>query len=152
FARAQLVVSAAEDNGAATPRSADLTATALFQSGRPHIASVSKGGQVLAVANGETSITVTAAGRSKSISVKVTGVSDHAAIGFTKQVLRILSKPGCNAGACHASQFGKGGFKLSVFASEPANDHLAIARGEIGRRISPIDPARSLLLLKPTMQ
>src|SRR5438552_1675600 len=119
---------------------------------RPPIVTVSKTGQVLAVANGETAITIAVAGTSQSIPVKVTGISDRPAIGFTEQVLPILSKAGCNAGACHASQFGKGGFKLSVFASEPTNDHLAIARGEIGRRISPIDPARSLLLLKPTMQ
>src|SRR6185369_16189577 len=97
-----------------------------YQSARPEIASVSKTGQVLAVANGETAITITVGGTSKSVPVKVTGTSvtgasNRGAIGsteisFTEHVMPILSKAGCNAGACHASQFGKGGFKLSVFA------------------------------------
>src|SRR5262249_4826771 len=56
------------------------------------------------------------------------------------------------AGACHAAQYGQGGFKLSVFASDPVNDHLAIARAALGRRICPTDPGRSLFLLKPTAQ
>ncbi len=152
FARVQLLVTAADAKGGVSERSVDQTTSATYQSARPEIASVSKTGQVLGVANGETAITITVAGTTKSVAVKVTGVSDRPVIGFTEHVMPILSKAGCNAGACHASQFGKGGFKLSVFASEPGNDHLAIARGEIGRRINPLDPARSLLLLKPTMQ
>src|SRR5262249_31350217 len=62
----------------------------------------------------------------------------------------ILAKAGCNAGACHASQYGKGGFKLSVFGYAPEEDHIAIVRDRIGRRVSFVDPASSLFLLKPT--
>jgi hypothetical protein len=152
FARTQLVVADADTKGNVSDRSTDQTIAAVYQSARPEIASVGKTGQVLAVANGETTISVTVAGTTKSVPVKVTGVSDAPAISFTEHVLPILSKAGCNAGACHAAQYGKGGFKLSVFASEPAGDHLAIVRGEMGRRIAAVDAARSLLLLKPTMQ
>src|SRR5438552_3215171 len=83
FARAQLVVAAADEKGLVSERSADLTAAVTYQSARPEIAAVNKTGQVLAVANGETTITVTAAGKSKSVPVKVSSVSDHPAIGFT---------------------------------------------------------------------
>src|SRR5207237_9636961 len=52
--------------------------------------------------------------------------------------------------ACHASQFGKGGFKLSVFGFAPNDDYVAIIRDGFGRRACLEDPARSLFLLKPT--
>ncbi|MEX0714799.1 MAG: DUF1549 and DUF1553 domain-containing protein, partial [Pirellulales bacterium] len=61
------------------------------------------------------------------------------------------SKAGCNAGACHASQYGKGGFKLSVFSFAPDEDYLAILRDRQGRRVNRLDPDRSLLMLKPTL-
>jgi len=82
--------------------------------------------------------------------VTVTGVSDRPAIGFVEHVMPVLSKAGCNAGACHASQFGKGGFKLSVFGFSPNDDYAAIVRDGFGRRANVEDPARSLFLLKPT--
>src|SRR5262249_30618203 len=66
------------------------------------------------------------------------------------QVMPILAKAGCNAGACHASQYGKGGFKLSVFGYAPDEDHFAIVRDRMGRRVSFAEPAESLFLLKPT--
>ncbi len=137
FARVQLVVTAADAKGGVSERSTDQTPAATYQSARPEIASVSKTGQVLAVSNGETAISVTVAGTTKSVPVKVSGVSDAPTISFSEHVLPILSKAGCNAGACHAAQYGKGGFKLSVFASEPGNDHLAI----VPRRDGPADRA-----------
>src|SRR5262249_10258209 len=93
---------------------------------------------------------VTVAGKSLRVPVSVTGVSATPVVGFTDSVLPILSRAGCNAGACHAAQYGQGGFKLSVFASEPQNDAVAIGPSALGRRIAPVDPGRSLLLLKGT--
>jgi hypothetical protein len=72
-------------------------------------------------------------------------------VGFPEHVMPILAKAGCNAAACHASQYGKGGFKLSVFGFSPDDDHQAIVREGMGRRINPLDPGRSLILLKPTL-
>src|SRR5579859_2962662 len=63
----------------------------------------------------------------------------------------ILSKAGCNAGACHASQYGKGGFKLSVFGFDPDQDYHAITRDSFRRRVSFFNPEESLVLLKPTL-
>ncbi len=45
----------------------------------------------------------------------VTGASG----GVGSIAVAVLGKLGCNMGACHASQYGKGGFKLSVFGFEP---------------------------------
>ncbi len=148
FARRQLIVTGPDTKGAFTDRSPDLTTNAGYRSARPNIVTVSPTGQLLAVANGDTTISVTVNGKEQSVPVHVAGIRDRPSIGFSDQVLPLLSRAGCNAGACHAAQYGQGGFKLSVFASEPANDYLAITRAALGRRISPVDPAHSLLLQK----
>ncbi len=142
FARVQLIVGAGERE--------DLTHRATYQSSQTNVVTVSPAGQLLAVANGRAEISVSVDGVTRTVPVTVSGVVDRPAVGFTDQVLPILSRAGCNAGACHAAQYGQGGFKLSVFSSEPYNDQPAIARGERGRRICTTDPARSLLLLKAT--
>jgi hypothetical protein len=61
----------------------------------------------------------------------------------------LLGKMGCNAGACHGSFKGRGGFRLSLFASDLEKDYAALTGGEAGR-IKRDDPEASLLLLKPT--
>jgi hypothetical protein len=70
---------------------------------------------------------------------------------FVNDVLPVLSKAGCNSGACHAKPAGQSGFKLSVFAYDPKADYRAIVREVRGRRISAAAPEDSLLLKKPTM-
>jgi hypothetical protein len=150
FARLQLVVSACDAKGAINDRSADLTHRAVYKSSRPEVVTVSATGQLQAVNNGQAVVSVAVDGVSRTVPVTVTGITSAPAISFTDQVLPILSRAGCNAGACHAAQYGQGGFKLSVFASEPHNDQPAIARASLGRRISTTNPVSSLLLLKAT--
>ena len=69
---------------------------------------------------------------------------------FRNHVLPVLSRYGCNSGACHGALAGKGGFKLSLRGYDPDRDHYVITRQARGRRISPHDPGRSLLLAKPS--
>ena len=71
---------------------------------------------------------------------------------FRNEIMPALSKAGCNLGTCHGNQNGKGGFKLSLRGQDPADDYRSITREQFGRRANPLDPAGSLLLLKPTMQ
>lgn len=73
-------------------------------------------------------------------------------VDFDTDVLPVLTKAGCNAGACHGAAAGRGGFKLSLFGGDPAADQRAIARELAGRRVNLAHPERSLLLLKPTWQ
>jgi Protein of unknown function (DUF1553)/Protein of unknown function (DUF1549) len=73
------------------------------------------------------------------------------AVSFRHDVLPILTKLGCNQGACHGSQHGKGGFKLSLLGFEPEPDYAAIVKSAGQRRVSPFAPEESLLLLKPTL-
>ncbi|MGH7127122.1 MAG: DUF1549 domain-containing protein, partial [Planctomycetaceae bacterium] len=70
-------------------------------------------------------------------------------IDFDTEIVPLLTKSGCNAGACHGSAAGRGGFKLSLWGSDPAADYAAIVRELEGRRINLARPERSLVLLKP---
>lgn len=69
---------------------------------------------------------------------------------FRNHVLPVLSKAGCNTGGCHGALAGKGGFRLSLNAYDPAADWYHITRETKGRRIDLSQPAASLLLTKPT--
>ena len=71
-------------------------------------------------------------------------------IDFDADIVPILSKAGCNGGACHGAAAGRGGFNLSLFGGDPAADYDAIVRQLEGRRINRADPAASLILAKPT--
>src|SRR5437763_7098111 len=73
-------------------------------------------------------------------------------ISFRNDVMAVLSKAGCNAGACHGNKSGKGGSKLSLRGQDPDLDYLALTSDLSGRRINPIEPDKSLILLKPTTQ
>ena len=70
---------------------------------------------------------------------------------FVRDVLPILSKAGCNAGACHAKAEGQNGFRLTVFSFDPLTDHREITQEARGRRIFPASPDESLLPLKATL-
>ncbi len=73
-----------------------------------------------------------------------------APISFRHQIQPILSRHGCNTGACHGALAGKGGFRLTLGAYDADADFFAITREARGRRIEISDPGRSLLLAKPT--
>src|SRR5678810_1111473 len=67
---------------------------------------------------------------------------------FIKDVVPVLTKAGCNAGACHGSFQGRGGFRLSLLGVDPAADYEAIFKGARGRRVSLGSPESSLLMQK----
>jgi hypothetical protein len=67
-------------------------------------------------------------------------------------VVAVFDRLGCNAAACHGSFHGQNGFRLSLFGGDPALDYLYVARKASGRRLNLVEPERSLLLLKPTLQ
>ncbi len=150
FARAQLVVTECRPNGTVSERSTDLTHQARYISSSPRIVTVSNSGLLLAQDNGSATVAVSVAGVSHTVPITVQGIVARPAVGFKEQVMPVLAKAGCNAAACHASQYGKGGFKLSVFGFAPEEDYRAIVRDNFGRRANTIVPSESLLLRKPT--
>ncbi len=70
---------------------------------------------------------------------------------FRNDVMAVLSKSGCNLGTCHGNAHGKGGLKLSLRGQDPARDYLTLTRQSAARRVTPLNPADSLVLQKPTM-
>ncbi len=71
-------------------------------------------------------------------------------ISFRNQVIPVLTKAGCNSGACHGAAAGKNGFALTLRGYDPAADYDTITRQAGGRRVNKLEPAKSLILLKPT--
>lgn len=69
---------------------------------------------------------------------------------FENDILPILARHGCSSSGCHGKAEGQGGFKLSIFASDPEADYAALTREGRGRRLFPASPAESLLLRKGT--
>jgi len=67
---------------------------------------------------------------------------------FSRHVVPLLSKAGCNAGACHGAVKGQNGFRLTLFGADPALDHERLARENGGRRLNRTDADASLFLLK----
>lgn len=70
---------------------------------------------------------------------------------FRNHVIPVLTRLGCNSGACHGAAAGKNGFRLTLRGYDPEADYNTLSRQALGRRINKIEPAKSLLLLKPTM-
>src|SRR5438477_1827297 len=84
------------------------------------------------------------------LAVELPSVHAAESISFRNEVMAVLSRGGCNAGACHGNQNGKNGFKLSLRGEDPDLDLGALTRNMQGRRVNPLDPPASLLLLKAT--
>jgi hypothetical protein len=70
---------------------------------------------------------------------------------FRNHIIPLMTKVGCNSGACHGALAGKGGFKLSLRGYDPSADYFVMTQQALGRRVNLIEPASSLLLLKPTL-
>lgn len=67
---------------------------------------------------------------------------------FRTDVLPVLTRAGCNAGACHGAASGQGGLRLSLFGYDPESDFEHLTREFGGRRIDLARPDESLLLRK----
>lgn len=73
-------------------------------------------------------------------------------VSFELDVIPILTRAGCNMGACHGKARGQNGFQLSLLGFDRDFDYAAIVSEARGRRIFPAAPEQSLLLRKPTGQ
>lgn len=83
-------------------------------------------------------------------STPVWSADETAPVSFRNNVQPVLSKAGCNAGACHGAAAGQNGFRLSLRGYDDQGDYITLTRQSLGRRVNLADPGRSLLLLKAT--
>ncbi len=142
----QLLVVERIQNGTAAGQ---ITEGVSFQSSDPKIVHV-QNGRAIPRGNGMATIIVKSGKQSVLLPVKVTGQETPHTWSFRNNVQSVLSKMGCNSGACHGAAAGKNGFRLSLRGYDPEFDFLSITKQSRGRRIVPSDPGRSLLLTKPT--
>lgn len=145
-ARQQLVVT-----GIANQQTRDWTRFARMTSSNPSVAKV-QSGKVFPAGNGDCEIVIEVGGQQTRVPVRISGMESSRRIEFESEVLVALSKHGCNSGACHGAPSGKGGFRLSLRAFDQKLDQLTLIREDFGRRVNPLDPAKSLLILKPLMK
>jgi hypothetical protein len=122
----------------------------ILESSNPKIVRVDKDGVLTPVSDGVATIRATRRGQTAKTEVTVTGMDRAMGWNFRNDVQPVLAKSGCNAGACHGAAAGQNGFKLSLRGYDNEGDYTALTHQAFGRRILPSDPARSLVLLKPT--
>ena len=131
----------------AAGRQEDVTRTVPWTSSNPAVATVDATGLVTPISDGDATIT---AGDAHA-SVHVRNAKAPFVWSFRNDVIPVLTKIGCNQGACHGALAGKNGFKLTLRGYDPDVDYDTLTRQSDARRINPSDPAHSLMLLKPTM-
>ena len=141
----------------------DVTSQARFRLVDSGPARVEATGTVVSVAKGETVLEASLGDLKGEARVVVREPDRALPFHFARDVEEIFTRHGCNASDCHGGVKGRGGFKLSLNGLIPAEDFQWIVRGgvyqvltpEVGQpqipRIDQDEPARSLLLLKPTM-
>lgn len=104
------------------------------------------------IADGTTTLQVTYEGQTRSVPVEVTRSAFELPVSFSRDVMPVFLRAGCNSGTCHGASRGQRGFRLSVFGFDPDGDYHRLTREFVGRRINLAAPQESLLLLKATAQ
>lgn len=113
---------------------------------------VGKDGRVHAVLDGTGTLVFEHDGQRVTVPVKVNRSAETVPVSYRNEVLPILTRFDCNSGGCHGAAAGKNGFALSLFGYDPDRDHRVLTRELRGRRVDAANPARSLMLTKPTGQ
>lgn len=129
-------------------RLTDVTGQAAWSSRDPKIATVTDSGLVRPVADGKTTIEVKHAGSTLQVPVIVSGTQGAQVITLEDDIVPILTRHGCNAGACHGKARGQNGFELSLLGFYPDADFVSITQEARGRRVFLASPEQSLLLRK----
>jgi hypothetical protein len=79
------------------------------------------------------------------VCIAMIGAEPTSDIDFATEIMPVLTKAGCNTGACHGAAAGRGGFRLSLLGGDAAADYESIVHALEGRRINLAKPAESLL-------
>lgn len=128
----------------------DVTTQARMVPQDAQVVAVVAPGQLRARKNGTTRVRIEVAGHSATLSVSV-----HDAVpvvpSFLNDIEPLLTRQGCNQGACHGKGSGQNGFRLSLRGYAPELDHNWLTREFAARRSSTI-PEESLLIRKATGQ
>jgi hypothetical protein len=75
-------------------------------------------------------------------------VAAPATVSYRNDVLPVLTRAGCNLGACHGAQTGKGELTLSLRGEDPIKDHAAL----VAKFVNLGEPSKSYLLRKAVLE
>ena len=139
----QKIIVATMQSGRAT----GVSANARFNVVPPELATITET-TVRPKMNGSGHIEIEVGEWKTRIPLSVSGQQEGKVPDFRDQVEPVLTRLGCNAGACHGALAGKGGLKLSLRAYDPESDHNAMVFQVLGRRIDRQTPEKSYLLKK----
>ncbi|MFN7934138.1 MAG: DUF1553 domain-containing protein [Bryobacteraceae bacterium] len=140
----------------------DVTGEAMWSASQPGLAAV-RDARLSAAADGKLTLTASFRGTKAVANIQIAGTTVSRELSFTRDVVEVLTKHGCNSAACHGGVKGRGGFKLSANALFPKDDYEWIRKGGIyqvltnevkGERVPRINleqPEKSLLLTKASM-
>jgi hypothetical protein len=132
-------------------RQEELSSRATLSISNPKVAKIDKDHIVLPQADGRATITAAVQGHRASAALVVGDYSTATTWSFRNDVLPVMTKVGCNSGPCHGAAAGKNGFKLSLRGYDPITDYYTLTHQALARRTDRIEPAKSLILLKPTL-
>jgi hypothetical protein len=130
----------------------DVTHAAQFSSSSSTTVKVGPNGHCEAVADGTAEVTVEHEGLTARVPLTVADSGKAAAPSFRQDVVPVLTRFGCNMGACHGKLAGQNGFKLSLRGYAPEMDYESLVSDISSRRIDFTSPESSLLLQKPVGQ
>jgi hypothetical protein len=128
----------------------DLTSQAALTSSNPKVARINND-FAMAEGDGQATVTATVKGRHASVPFKIEDFMAPAVWSFRNDVQPVLTKMGCNSGPCHGAAAGKNGFKLTLRGYDPDIDYMTLTHQALARRTERLEPAKSLILLKPTL-
>lgn len=128
----------------------DLTERATLSVSNTDVAGLRNGSILEPVADGPAKIVASLRGHQATAQLTVSDYSKATTWSFRNDVLPVMTKVGCNSGPCHGAAAGKNGFKLSLRGYDPVTDYYTLTHQALGRRTDRVQPARSLILLKPT--
>ncbi len=129
---------------------ADLTSAAHISISNTSIGKIGEDHVFLPANSGNGTLTARIGTHQASAQLAVASGSASSTWSFRNDVLPVMTKVGCNSGPCHGAAAGKNGFKLSLRGYDPVADYYALTHQALGRRTDRMQPARSLILLKPT--
>lgn len=115
----------------------------------PATLAAATGRELVPAAEGTGELVVEVGGHRAQVPLTVKNATANSAPSFRHDVLPILTRFGCNQGACHGKLAGQNGFRLSLRGYAPEWDHDWLTREFFGRRVSSASPPESLLIRKP---
>jgi hypothetical protein len=129
----------------------DLTSRSTVTISNELVAKVEQGSIISPLGAGQATITAAIRGLRATAPLTIKDYSSARIWSFRNDVLPVMTKVGCNSGPCHGAAAGKNGFKLSLRGYDPITDYYTLTHQALARRTDRLEPARSLILLKPTL-